>query len=281
MSDAEDTTTTEVDRSQVQPAQPPFSLSTAASKTKHRKTYNSYSSCTSDSSNEDEDRTIIHRAYFHDSKRSSPAVLRGAIGKKKLPEEVERAQQRSEHEPTKEEVAARRPLQKMQSVSSVQSSEDEDSDFMKLPAARRSSTAKRKIAAKRQSSRSAKSTPDENIDSKNNPKTRATAKRSNSSRRFAVKKKSPSKQQKTQRTPSKSPTPCKQEEDDEESVGNIDENTDDEDRYRSSTSPPPLGNRQTRHSILHRASFNQVTETVNLGGSPQFGKTMQFFERVV
>jgi hypothetical protein len=249
-------------------------MSTAASKTKHRKTYHSYSSCTSDSSTEDEDQTIIHRAYFHDSRRSSPAVLRGVVGRKKLPAEVERAQQRTEQQPIKEQPTARKPLQKMQSVSSAQSSDD--SDFIKLPVSRRPSSAKKKLSTKRQSGKSAKSTPDENINSKPNPKSRATAKRSNSSRRFTPKKKSPSKQHKTQRSPSKSPSPYKhgEDEDYEESAGHHDENTDEEeDRYRSSTSPPPLGKRQTRHSILHRASFNQVTETVNLGGSPQFGKS--------
>lgn len=243
--------------------------STAASKNQPRLTNPSYQSCASNSSSEedddDEDRA------FKLSKYNSPANMRpsGIVGRKKLPVEVERAQQRSQQTTSSVDEATIKPrqLQKSPSLSSVQSSDD-DSDFDKRPQTRRPSAGKKKVAAKKVASKPVKQ--EENNVSKSGSRSRPAAKKAVAAKRIAVKKKSPSKQ-KSRRSESRSPTPNADHLDDDKHVLNHEENTDEDDEpYRSSTSPPPLSKRPTRHSILHRTSLNQIVETMNLGGDPDF-----------
>lgn len=168
---------------------------------------------------------------------------------------MERAQQQLHDQGTHQKLAIRRPLQRMTSVTSEQSS-GEDSDFMKRT--RRSSAAKKRTVSRRRSSGKTTKPNDEGVRRKG----RYAVKRPPSLR---GKKRSPTKQPK--RSPSKSPIPELSNMGDNDSALNHDDNTDEDDEpYRSSASPPPLGKRQSRHSILHRTSMNQIVETMNMGG---------------
>lgn len=185
---------------------------------------------------------------------------------------MERAQQRSQQQQTSNHTLTRRQLEKTPSLSTEESSDDDYSNFVKSAPTRRSSGGKKRMPIRKPSTKSIKSTNEENNVSKRNSRSRANSRKSGTSRRATSKskKKSPSKQQKSRKSLSKSPPPTITKVENNERALNQDENTDEDDEpyrsCRSSASPPPIGKRPTRYSILHRTSLNQPTETVNMGG---------------
>ncbi|KAI6221207.1 Histone acetyltransferase [Aphelenchoides besseyi] len=186
-----------------------------------------------------------------------------AVGWKKLPAEVERAEQRA-----RGVISPNLPASAQKGKDDLVETSDCDSFVQTRPSSGSKSRSRgRKVAAKKPTGGKSPRKKEENgkAAKKRAPRKSSAPKRPSSGKKTT--RTSPQRKSMARSLSPKRRSPTREVDESRHSTFRAESDEDDE-PYRSSTSPQPINDRRSRHSLLHRTTMNIRTEMINLGGEP-------------